>query len=350
MEKGDNLQALMFKAIRQKLSQHISIAQEVSELLAISSDSAYRRLRGSKKLSIEEVKILCKRFNISIDSLFGLSNSHILFEHLAIEEKGDGFEDYLKLLVTEIPKLNSSKSIEVIFAARDLPIFHYFEFPELAAFKIYFWKKMQLRYHDYLDKLFSLENIPMQHIETGRLLLSSFIQIPTIEIWNNETFSRIFQQIEFCLESGFFANKLDAFILCDKLDLLIRHIHHQTEFGCKSLLGQQDYNNNEENYKVYFNEVLIIDNTVFVLMDGVKSIYLTCNSLSLLLTTNQAYCTMVEQSIRTLMKTGVHISGTSALECNRLFNSLYDKVKLLKQKIQYAGLSKPVAGMRAPNL
>lgn len=349
MERLDNLQALLFREIRQKLPQHLSIAQEVSELLGISSDSAYRRLRGSKKLSIEEVKILCKQFSISIDSLFGLSNSHILFEPRSIEDKGDGFEEYLKLLMTEIPKIQASKSYEVIFAARDLPIFHYFEFPELAAFKIYFWKKTQLRFHEYLDKQFSLENIPMQHIETGRLLLSSFNQMPTIEIWNNETFSRIFQQIEFCLESGFFADKLDAFILCDKLELLIRHIHHQTEFGCKFLYGQQGYENNGENFRVYFNEVLIIDNTVFVFMDGVKSIYMTCNSLSLLMTTNQAFCTLVEQSLRTLMKTGDHISGTSALECNRFFNSLYDKVKLLKQRVQYSGLIKTVTGINGTN-
>jgi len=44
------LQKSLFDAIKEKVAQNASIAQEVSELLDISADSAYRRMRGEKPL------------------------------------------------------------------------------------------------------------------------------------------------------------------------------------------------------------------------------------------------------------------------------------------------------------
>lgn len=332
MNKGKLIQQLFFDSIRQRLPGHISVVHEIADILELSYDSAYRRLRGDKDLSIEEMKVLSTRFGISIDSLFGNNNADILFQPFKMRSEETGFEDWLRVRISEIAKVKEARTKEVIMVARDLPIFYYFDFPELAAFKVYFWKKMLLHYPEYHDKLFNISDIPVDLINLGKHVLSSYNTAKVIEIWCQETFTRLMQQIEFCRVSGFYPNKQVATTLFEKYEALIRHMQDQTEQGCKFHLGQTVTEDGDENMKIFYNEVLLIDNTVFIQRDGIKKILMTHNSLDLLTTTNPFFCNQVEKSLRVIMKTGNHISGTSGLECNRFFTPLYEKLEEFKKE------------------
>jgi len=330
MSPGKEIQHVFFDAIKQRLPSHISFVHEISEALGLSYDSAYRRLRGDKDLSIEEMKMLSHKYRISIDSLFGQTNADVMFHPFVLKGQDDGFEEWLRLRVAEVKRIAESGMKELIMVARDLPIFYYFDFPELAAFKFYFWKKMLINKPDYHDKLFAINELPQEILEIGHKLLAIYNQVPSIEIWCHETFIKIIQQIEFCRVSGFFSNKHDATVLFEKLETMIRHIQYQTELGLKFHYGDLAPEGNEENFTVFYNEVLLIDNTVFMNRDGQKTIFMTHNSLDILLTTNPVFCNQVEHALRIIMKTGNHISGTSGLECNRFFASLYEKLENFK--------------------
>jgi transcriptional regulator with XRE-family HTH domain len=331
MNKSNEIQQVFFDSIRQRLPGHISLVHEIAELLGISYDSAYRRLRGEKNLTIEELKTLSHKYRISVDSLFGQTNADVMF-HPFILKGQDGFKEWLKLRVLEVQKMNESRDKELIMVARDLPIYYFFNFPELAAFKIFFWKKMLLHLPDFHDKKFNINELPADLMEIGYKLLSMYNNIPTIEIWCQETFTRIMQQIEFCRVSGFLMHKHDAVTLFEKLEILIRHIQYQTEQGCKFHIGYEVTDNEEENFKVYFNEVLLIDNTILIVKDGVKTIFMTHNSLDILLTTNPAFCHQVEHALKIIMKTGNHISGTAGMECQRIFTPIYEKLEEFKKE------------------
>jgi hypothetical protein len=330
MNKSREIQNVFIDLIKQRLPDHISVVHEISELLGISYDSAYRRLRGDKDLSIEELKLLSHKYRISIDSLFGQSNADVMFHPFVLKGE-DGFKQWLKLRVLEVQKINESRDKELIIVARDLPVYYFFNFPELAAFKIYFWKKMLLHLPEYHDMKLNINELSTELLEIGHQLLSLYNLIPTIEIWCQETFTRIMQQIEFCRISGFFMHKNDAVILFEKLEMLIRHIQYQTEQGCKFNIGYKVTEDEEENFKVYFNEILLIDNTILIVKDGVKTIFMTHNSLDILLTTSPAFCNQVEHALRNIMKTGNHISGTTGFECQRIFTAIYEKLEEYKQ-------------------
>lgn len=331
MNKDIEIQKLFFNTIRQRLPGHISLVNEVAETLGISYDSAYRRLRGDKDLSIEELKLLSSKYGISIDSLFGLSKADILFQPFILGVNGEGFENWLKFRIVEIQKLNAAAVKELIMVAKDLPVYYYFDFPELAAFKLYFWKKMLFHLPEYRDKKFSINEVPERLIEIGHHLLSSYNRVPSSEIWCLETFTRIMTQIVFCSVSGFFVHKSDAISLFDTFASLVKHMQFQTEQGCKFHFGYQPSDNEEENFKVFYNEVLLIDNTAMVHRDDKKFVFMTHNSLDILITTNPAFCSQVEHALRIIMKTGNFISGTSAVECNRFFNLIYEKLEGFKQ-------------------
>lgn len=62
-------QDILFQRIKEILPQHDSLVDTISEILHISSDSAYRRIRGETPLVLDEARILCQHFNLSLDQL-----------------------------------------------------------------------------------------------------------------------------------------------------------------------------------------------------------------------------------------------------------------------------------------
>jgi hypothetical protein len=332
MNQPGQLQHHLFDLIKAKLDPNISFVHDLSELLGISYDSAYRRIRGEKELSLEEVKSICFHYDLSMDTLLNIKSRNVIFNSLAIGEDNFGFADWLKSLLVMIKEIHACRQKEIIYAAKDLPFFYYFEFPEIAAFKIYFWHKTLIPSSEYQDKLFTLEP-PEDIYRTGLELLAYYMKIPTIEIWSEETMSSVLRQVEYCFISGFFQKKEDIFRLCDVMEDWLNHIRQQAEYGFKFKVGTTP-EGIPDSYKLFNNEVLVTDNTIFVTMDGQKASYYTYNVINQLITTNPVFCGQVENTLRNLMKNSSLISGTSAKERNRFFNILHDKIRTLKTKIE----------------
>ncbi|MBA2329659.1 MAG: hypothetical protein H0V91_08575, partial [Flavisolibacter sp.] len=60
------IQDTLFQRIKEKLSPNQSLADVISEILFVSNDSAYRRIRGETPLVLEEAQLLCQHFDISL--------------------------------------------------------------------------------------------------------------------------------------------------------------------------------------------------------------------------------------------------------------------------------------------
>lgn len=335
MNQQSTIQEILFETIKSRLSPNISFVHELSELLAISYDSAYRRIRGEKELSLEELKIICLQYKISIDALLNVKSNHVIFNALAIGEGGFDIENWLQSLLMAIKKIHAAKDREIIYAAKDIPVFYYFEFPEIAAFKIYFWNKALIPASGYENKMLTLE-VPDGLYDIGHQLLSHYIKIPTIEIWSEETISSVLRQIEYCFASGFFSRTDDVFRLCDVLESWLNHVQQQAECGFQFMSGSP-CEGIENNYKLFHNEVLVTDNTILVKTDGKKTSYNTYNVINQLITANPMFCDQIENSLRNLMRKSTMISGTSAKERHRFFNILHEKVKALRIRIERLG-------------
>ncbi len=327
------MQEQLFQGIKNALPANISFVHDLSELLGISYDSAYRRIRGEKELSLEELKLICLHYRISVDSLFNFSSNHVVFTSLAIGEDGLDIEKWLQSLLFAIKQIHSARDREIIYAAKDIPVFYYFEFPEIAAFKIYFWNKALIPSSGYHDKKISLE-APDSLYETGRMLLANYIKIPTIEIWSEETISSVLRQIEYCFVSGFFNHRDDVVRLCNVLESWLNHVQKQAECGFQFRYGSP-CEGIADNYKLFHNEVLVSDNTILVNADGKKTSYNTYNVINQLITTNTVFCNQIENSLRNLMQKSTMISGTSEKERYRFFNILHEKIRALRSRIEH---------------
>ena len=324
-------QESLFQNIKEKLPANISFVHDISELLGISYDSAYRRIRGEKELTLDEFKKICTNYSVSADTLFNVHTGNIIFNARAIGFDGFTFEKWLGTILAELKVVHASKEREVIYAAKDIPLFHFFEFPEIAAFKVYFWHKALFPDSGYEDKLFSFE-VPEEMSSSGRHLMSMYRTMPTIELWNEETITSILRQIEYCYVSCFFSKKEDAIKLTEILETWVKHVQHQAEHGFRFKYGA-DPKGIADTFRLYYNEVLLSDNTILVKMDGRKVTYLVYNIINLLVTANPVFCSQIENSLRIIMQKSTLISGTSAKERNRFFNQLIEKIKTTRDRI-----------------
>ena len=62
------LQIELFNIIKNSLQSHVSLADEMADLLNLSHDSVYRRIRGEKPVSLAELKMLCQHYHIRLTS------------------------------------------------------------------------------------------------------------------------------------------------------------------------------------------------------------------------------------------------------------------------------------------
>lgn len=332
MNPAGDIQGEIFQKIKSKLPPNLSLVFEVTKVLGLSQDSAYRRIRGEKSLTVEELFKLRDHFGISLDQFAGESSNSINFNCSAIGAETFKVSDWLDKVYADLNKISATRDCEIIYAAKDPPLFHYFQLPEIAAFKVFFWEKTLFQFPEYDEKMFCFDEISDDTFQKGRKTLAMAAKIPTIEIWNQQTFKIFLSQIEFYWVSGFFSNNDDFFNLLDKTEKWIHHIHKEAEYGFKYLYGTQA-EGIENNFRLYVNEVVLNDNTILVRTKPGYSAYLTFNVLSLLETTNQDFCKELDKYFRGILRKSNRISLSGAKERNRFFNEQLHALQKLKRQV-----------------
>jgi hypothetical protein len=333
MGHQQSLQQVLFQQIRSKIPENLSFVHEIAELLEISYDSAYRRIRGEKELSLEELYRLSQRFDVSMDALLGLKADNVVFHKYVLVHGKITIKNWLATIVDEIRKIQAAKDKNIIYAAKDPPIFHYFNFPELAAFKLFFWEKTLLDFPEHEDKQFRLDESDHDVIETGKNILRMASKIPSVEIWNEDTFQILLRQIEYHWISGYFHSKDDITNLMDKLEQWLKHIQKQAEVGFRFSPDQQ-VEGVPNSFMMYENEVVLNDDTIFVRMDDKISTYLTFNVIGLLITHDPVFCSSVEQYMKGLMKKSNLISLSGEKARNRFFNKMFITIEKARMRLE----------------
>ena len=74
-------QDFLIQRIKELLPTENSMVDTLSELLNVSNDSAYRRIRGETPLILDEAKKLCDHFGISLDELLKVEKKLIVIHY-----------------------------------------------------------------------------------------------------------------------------------------------------------------------------------------------------------------------------------------------------------------------------
>ncbi len=329
MKPRDDIQLLFFEKIKAKLNPDFSLVHEVSELLGISYDSAYRRLRGEKKLSLDEALALGKHFNISVEELSGGSNDVFRFKTYPIEPQSFDVMQWVSFIHENLKLLALEPECNIIYAAKDPPIFQYFMVPEILAFKLFFWKKTLFFSGDLSDAKFKVSNISEELVRKCKTISHLSFTQPVTEIWNEDTFRILIRQIEYYWVAGYFDSKEDLSILIDTLEQWLNHYKKEAELGIRFPFRGEPQGR-EGSYKLYENEIVINDNAIHVAAGNKSYSYLTYNVLGLMCSDNKVFCDRIYHFMENLISKSTLISEVGEKERNRFFNKLHTKIDEFK--------------------
>ena len=328
-----SIQMLFFQHLKSSLPAHVSMVDNIADLLQISTDSAYRRIRGEKPISFDELKTLCTHYKISLDQFVHIETDSVVFNGKTASVADFNFEQYLLSILQNVQYMNSFPKKEMLYLNKDIPVFYHFNFPELAAFKSFFWKRTILNYPEYAYKHFKIdEHITDEITQTGQQLATAYSMLHSKEIWNIESINSTIRQIEYYKDTGVFESRQDIITIYEGLEKTRDYIRLQAEAGCK-FSSDGKHINRQVPYKMYVNEFILGDNTILALLGDVKIAYINHSVINYLLTKDPSFCDYTYQHFQNIIKKSTLISEVGEKERSRFFNMIREKINARKNAL-----------------
>lgn len=321
----NGIQVLFFQHVKQQLPPHLSLVDEIAELLSISNDSAYRRIRAEKPITFDELQKICSHYRLSLDQFFHLQNDSFIFAGRLVTSSDTFYDEWINKIITDLSFMNTFEQKHLYYLTKDIPFITYFQYPELASFKSFFWMKSILNYEGLRGKKFSVGNLFTEFEDRYKKIVKLYTQIPATEIWNTESVNTTIRQLEYCRESDSFESKSDIDLLYDQLRDLIGHIEMQAEIGKKFIAGQK-VDDKAADFHMFNNEVVIGDNTCLADLGKVKLTYLNHSVINFITTRDEKFCEYIYQSIMNLIHKSSQISVVGEKDRRRFFNKLREVI------------------------
>jgi hypothetical protein len=306
---------------------------EMAEDLNISNDSAYRRIRGEKPITLDEMFILCGKYKVSMDQFLHVESNAVIFSVDKVDHLSFGFNQYLEFVLSNLKIFKALENPQIIFYFKDIPIFHYLPFAELSAFKFFFWKRTLMGYPEMARQPFTGEEADVETLETSKKIIDLYAQIPCTDIWNEESINITIKQIEFYRQSNIFTNKGLLLKVYSQLEESLDHLEMQAETGKKFVYNQPVLANSGAQYDVYINECLIGDNTIYAQGGEKRITYVNHNGLNFMSTQDKVFCDYTCKHLQNIVRKSAHISVVGEKERSIFFNTLREKIYERKKNI-----------------
>ncbi len=331
-QEKDDIQLQLFDRLRDQLPDHVSMVDEIADILEISNDSAYRRIRGEKPISLHEVQKLAQHFSLSVDDMVGSRGDTITFKAKLLDAEEYSFTSWLETLMRFTSETEKAEEVEVIFILNELNIFHIIQFPEICAFKLFFWQKSNLDFEAFRDSRFKTDFCGGEILKMAQVITEKYVKIDTIEFTTQENLNSFLKQVLYYSEAGYFESRDEAIKLCEVLHELVSHQQKQAELGFKFPYGKPAVGK-ENNFRLYHNDIVLADNTTIIKTKDFGTTFITSNAINLMQTHNQAFFEYNYKWGMNLLSKSVPISGTAEKERNRFFRNLHDQIDRVIEKI-----------------
>ena len=306
-------QETLLKAIRATINDQ-SLIENIALALDISYDAAHRRASGKSKFTIEETVKLCHFFKLSMDQLFSNTNRYVLEKTSSIKTTED-FKAYLKKS-SELLFPYSKTDATAFYSAKDIPLHYTIGGSVLAKFKLYVW----------LTILNSENQIPFENykwetslLEETTALVQIFEQVKRVEIWNDTTINSTLQQLMYFNESGMLSFHYAQQVIED-LKHCIQKIENQVQ--------------NNPNLELFYNELLLLNNTVLFTNAKQAHFFIPHNMLSYYVATDKKTCNEEQAFINQQLKNSKSLTKSGWKEQKIFFNRMYQKIDFFQKKIE----------------
>jgi len=322
-------QIRIFELIKQKISSRQRLSDVIEELLGVSSDSAYRRIRGETELTFSELKKICRKFNLSMDEVMNYkSHQGALFHYDPINLLDiDDYLVHLKRTLDAFLILKSAPEKEIIYTARSIPLCYLIKFPDLAFLNLFTWNNVLCptfkTFDDFCNNL-DKERLISMYQQTS-LAHSS---IPTREIWTVQTLDVTLRLIDYFYTTGVFEKKETVLNLLNQLSQLIDTVHKYSEDGHRG--GEH-----KTPFALYNCSVSLYENCMLIINGSQLSMTIRLHMVNFIETSNEVLCDAMLKWQRGLISKSTLISGeASAMHRFRFFEIARNNIEKMVMKVK----------------
>jgi hypothetical protein len=328
--ESNQLQITFFQFLKSKLPSHLSLVDEIADLLEISVDSAYRRIRGEKMISFEEISKIASHFKLSIDQLLHLKTSDAkIFTGNYITPENFNFEQYLQKMLDVLTYLNTFKHKELIHFCKDIVIFCYFPFPELAAFKNFAWMKTILNFPVFAHQSFYCDMFQNSATDIFTKIAKQYTLLPGSEIMNISNIHTTLYQIEYYKTARMFRSDNELKTIYEQLHKMVNHIEAQAESGAKFMPGEKE-NSQSAPYNLYVNDFVIGDNSYLAIVEGNRISYVVHNHLNYLSTSDEEHTAYHYNFLKNIIHKSILLSKSGEKLRSGFFYLIHDEIEKSK--------------------
>lgn len=135
------LQDRILKILEKKVPSKKDLVKLLYEILPIEKEAIYRRLRGEVAFSLDEVAIIARSFNISIDQLIEYSGKTLghrsyIYPELVVGDNSGNYKTLVKY-VDKIRQISEKPSSEHVHTVHMIPIELVLGYPHVLKFLSY---------------------------------------------------------------------------------------------------------------------------------------------------------------------------------------------------------------------
>ena len=304
--------------LRAGIPANRNAAQTVSDVLDISLDAAYRRLRGQSPLTLEEGIKLAAALGLSLDALAASGKGQIVFELEAAANDHDSRTSNLERLLLLGKTLSEDPEARIVHTQEDIIPFRMYGYRQLRAFKHYHWERL---YADDTASRFDPATEDLQRDEAAAGIYKLYMRIPSLEVWSEYSLDSTLRQIRYDMETGHFATAKDALAVTADLHLLLDDLQEQARTGRK---------HRENDFQLFWSEIAVFNGSLMLYAKGFQRVYAGHHTMHYLSTSNQDYCRQTETWNDLLLRRSLNLTGYAEKLRYRFFSLLRQRVKALE--------------------
>lgn len=315
----------LFDYIKLKIPENVSFIDAIADVLDISYDAAYRRIKGKTALTLGESLKLSNHFDFNLNDVF--FDKEIDDERIVVEKthpilSNNALKLFFEKGASEAKKVVDSKEGKIIYCAKDFPFYHS-DNGLLKSFRLFVFVNTLSK--DPVKKKipFSKFNPSTAILDRYEAFLNQYKKVSLIEVWNDSTIDNILSQIQFFYEVGLIT-KEEAVLIADGLKQSLSLIEEQAK-NRKRIV-------NNNSFDLYQNNIISLLNTALMKTDSEATVFVPYTNLTYFKVMDQNTTNQIEEYIQRQIEFSKSLSGEASFERSKFFYTMNQKIdaKILK--------------------
>ncbi|MNX94954.1 hypothetical protein D3C86_1272040 [compost metagenome] len=315
-----SIQNNFIERLKLSLPPYQNAAQSIADCLQISPNEAYKKLRNKSSLTLQQLMKLADTFKVPI-VYQPEQAATVTFSYPKIAGEKPEIEEYLLDLLNNLKQIHASKEKHLTIVTDDIPLFHLFKYPELAAFKLFFWFESLGNQPQQFNRRFIEESTVQIAQELNRI----YLEIPSTEIWAKDSIHGSLEQIRYAFEAGYIEDSALAEELVMQLRYCLTDMNMYAMSSKKTIDAAHTFN--------WYNCDVLGTIAYLTEMNGTMTCFNRFNTFNFLKTEDPDYCKQTKTWMQGLMRKSVSFSGQGEKHRNKYIYQAFQECDTLIAEI-----------------